>query len=290
MAKLTINEFRLMYPNEDACLDKLFELRFKNLVCPVCEGIKPYSRVKNRRCYQCPDCSHQIYPTAGTVFEKTTTPLTHWFFLIYLQTTTRNGVSAKEVERLMNVCVKIARRIAHQIKKLTLDNDTTPIFGTVEVDESVIGGKLKNKHNSVRKKMSVNDNKTTVMGFVCRNGGVRAKVLDGRKTFKELVRENVDKQSLLITDNYNAYAGLDIEYWKHEIINHVANEYVRGDYHTNTIENYWSNLKRTIKGTHISVSAKHLQKYVDEVSFRYMYRKMPEKMFEAILNRVVSAA
>jgi transposase len=92
--RFTINDFREKYPDSDACLDKLFELRYKNLVCPKCEGDKPFTRVKERRAYQCPSCSHQIYPTKGTIFEKSTTPLLHWFYAIFLQTTTRNGVAA----------------------------------------------------------------------------------------------------------------------------------------------------------------------------------------------------
>src|SRR6478672_10923667 len=121
MRKYTITEFRQDYPNDDACLDKIFKLRFTNLVCPKCENDKPFTRVKNRRSYQCPCCGFQVYPTEGTIFEKTTTPLTYWFYAIFLQTTTRNGVAAKELERQLNVCYKTALRMAHQIKKLMVN-------------------------------------------------------------------------------------------------------------------------------------------------------------------------
>jgi transposase-like protein len=291
MKRYTINEFRLDYPDNDACLDKLFELRYKNLVCPKCEGIKPYSRVKGRKCYQCPDCSHQISPMADTVFEKSSTPLTHWFLVIFMQSITRNGVSAKEIERTINVCYKTALRMSHQVKKLMASKNDVPLFGVIEVDESYHGGKFKNKHNSERKRMKeegIADNKVGVMGFVCRGGEVRAKVMNDAKTFKERVRENVDRQSVIITDSHSAYYGLEVDFYKHEIINHVANEFKRGEAHTNTVENFWSNLKRTIKGTHISVSPKHLQKYVDEVAFRYMNRDNQDKMFELILSRIVA--
>src|ERR1700739_388481 len=116
--KFTIKQFRESYPNDDACLDKIFQLRYKNLVCPKCESDNEFKRVKNRRSYQCPSCAFQIYPTKGTIFEKTTTSLSDWFLIIYMQTTTRNGVSAKEIERTLNVCYKTALRMAHQIKIL----------------------------------------------------------------------------------------------------------------------------------------------------------------------------
>ena len=120
MNKYTIKEFRNDYPNDDACLDRIFQLRYNNLVCPKCEGIKPFVKITNRRAYQCPSCSFQLYPTQGTIFEKTTTPLTYWFQAIYLQTTTRNGVAAKELERQLCVCYKTALRMAHQIKILII--------------------------------------------------------------------------------------------------------------------------------------------------------------------------
>ena len=103
MQKFTITQFKAAYPNDDACLDRIFKLRFSNLVCPKCESDKPFTRVKDRRSYQCPCCGFQVYPTKDTPFEKTTTPLTYWFMAIFLQTTTRNGVAAKELERVLNV-------------------------------------------------------------------------------------------------------------------------------------------------------------------------------------------
>src|SRR5262245_6193508 len=116
MKRFTITQFRAMYPDDDACLDKLFELRFSNLICPKCESDKKFTRVKNRRSYQCPNCAFQVYPTKDTIFEKTTTPLHYWFYAIFLQTTTRNGVAAKELQRQLNICYTTALRMNHQIK------------------------------------------------------------------------------------------------------------------------------------------------------------------------------
>ena len=103
--KYNINQFRKDYPDDDTCLHKLFELRYSNLICPKCDGDKPFTRVKNRRSYQCPCCSFQIYPTAGTPFHNCKKPLTYWFYAIFLMTTTRNGVAAKELERLLRYLI-----------------------------------------------------------------------------------------------------------------------------------------------------------------------------------------
>ena len=292
MNRYTIDEFRAQYPDEDACLDKIFKLRFDNLVCPKCEGIKPYVRVNHRRSYQCPSCAHQIYPTKDTVFEKTTTPLTYWFYAIYLQTTTRNGVAAKELERQLSVCYKTALRMAHQIKKLMADKKSEKLTGIVQIDETYIGMKSSNKHNKERAELaeqgiSAADNKTPVMGFITDDNKIKFEVMSDLKTFKERVKDNVSKDAIIVTDAHAGYSGLDLHFTKHEIINHLKNEYKRGKYHTNSIENCWSNLKRTIKGTHIHVSKKHLQKYVDEVAFRMMNRDKQNEMFEIILNHVV---
>lgn len=291
--RLTINEFRAAYPNDDTCLDKLFQLRYSNLECRCGndQSAHPFTKVKNRRSYQCPACGFQIYPTQGTVFEKTTTPLTSWFYAMYLQTTTRNGVAAKELERQLHICYKTALRMAHQIKILMGNRVIDMLTGIVEIDETYVGGKIGNKHKKVRAaykedKSSV-ENKIGVMGFLSRGNDIKMEVMTDLKTFKERVKANVDKAATIVTDSHNAYIGLNIDFVKHEIINHIENEYKRGDYHTNSIEGAWSQLKRTIKGTHIHVSVEHLQKYVDEVAFRYRYRHEQKTMFETILSHVV---
>ena len=300
MEKYTITQFRNDYPNDDACLDKIWQVRFSNLVCPKCEKEKTYSKVNDKRSYQCSSCSHQIYPTAGTVFEKTSIPLTHWFYAIYLQTTTRNGVAAKELERQLSVCYKTALRMAHQIKKLMASDSIELLSGTIEADETLIGGLEKNKHmkdrinqtekgKRTRKRQHVK--KPIVLGMLQRGGKVKTFVIKNTSAdiMQPLIRKNVEPNSRLITDAHKSYIELKHDYY-HISIKHTMDNYVTyGDEHTNNIEGFWSLLKRTIKGTHIHVSTKHLQKYVDEVAFRYEHREHQDTMFECVVNRVVSA-
>ena len=290
--RYTIDQFRNEYPDNDACLDKLFKLRYTNLVCPKCDSDKPFVRVKSKKSYQCPSCAYQVFPMAGTIFEKTTTPLTHWFYAIYLQTTTRNGVAAKELERQLNVCYTTALRMSHQIKRLMANEKFEKLTGIVETDESYFGMKAANMTKKKRASMinadnSFKDNKTGVMGFISRDGKVRTEVMFGGKTFKERVRDNVSKDAIVVTDSHLGYVGLDLEFAGHESVNHNELEYKRDNWHTNTIEGFWSQLKRTIKGTHIHCDARYLQLYADEVAFRYMNRYKQDTMFETILTHVV---
>lgn len=292
MNKYTIDDLRRDYPDDDACLDRIFKLRYSNLVCPKCDSDKPFTRVKKRRSYQCPACAFQIYPTKGTIFEKTTTPLTYWFYAIFLQTTTRNGVAAKELERLLQISYPTALRMAHQIKRLMANKKPGKLAGIVEADETYVGMKAENMTKKKRASMidannTFRDNKTGVMGFLSRDGMVRVEVMFAGKTFKDRVKENVDKSAIVVTDSHTGYEGLNIEFSQHEMVNHTAGEYKRGKFHTNNIEGFWSQLKRTLKGTHIHCAPEYLQLYADEVAFRYMHRHNQAGMFEAILSHVL---
>lgn len=172
------------------------------------------------------------------------------------------------------------------------DKDFSKLSGQVQIDECYIGMDLRNKHRKERAEMYAKnegkfDNKTPVMGFVTDNKKIRFEVMGDTQTFKDRVKKHVAKNSVIVTDGHQGYSGLNLHYIKHEVVNHFANEFVRDGFHTNAVENAWSCLKRTIKGTHIHVSKKHLQKYVDEVAFRMMNKDKQDIMFETILRNVV---
>lgn len=290
--RYTITEFRKDYPDDDACLHKIFTFRFKGLVCPKCEDDREFTRVNNRKSYQCPNCGFQIYPTAGTPFEKTRIPLTHWFYVIFLQTTTRNGVAAKELERQLNICYTTALRMNHQIKKLMGKKKSTKLNGLVQIDEVYIGQSLVNMSYKKRAKFREDDltkfdNKTAIMGFISDNNEVKFEVMTDNKTFKERVKDNVSTEAIIVTDGHTGYEGLDLHYKGHEVVNHAKGEYKRGIYHVNNVESAWSQVRRTIYGTHVHVSPKYLQLYMDEISFRMMNKDNQDTMFETILSHVV---
>lgn len=295
MKTYTIQQFRERFPNEDACLDYLFQKQYGELTgCPHCAVESKFKRVKNRRSYVCPTCSHQIYPTVGTIFEKTTTPLTLWFYAMYLFSTTRNGVAAKELERQLGVSYKTALRMAHQIKTLMMENSHEKLSGEVTVDEVYLGQLGKNMHAYKKKQKHIVTgiaNKIGVMTLMHKESGrVITQVLGietgSDEALREIVERLVEPESTVVTDAYPPYKKLGQTFAKHVRIQHKKREYVKDGYTTNTNENWNSTLKRMIKGTHIHVSHKHLPKYVAENNFRYMNRSEPEKMFEKILARV----
>ena len=289
MKKLTITQFAQRFPNDDACLQYLWELRYGKMEsCPECNKKADFKKLKGRKAYQCTQCNFQISPMAGTIFEKSTTPLIYWFTAIYLFTTTRNGVAAKELERQFNICYKTALRMAHQIKILIGKRSEMVMSGIVEADEMYLGGKFGNMHAWKRGLLGNNKdyNKTAVFGMVERRGEIIVQVVDNVKqsTLLPMIEEKVTKGSILVTDNAGAYKGVNPVQLNHYVVNHEKGEYVRGILHTNSIEGFWSQVKRTICGTHVQVSKRHLQKYLNECAFRYKMRDQQDKMFDTILS------
>lgn len=267
--KYTIKNLKNDFPNDEACLDFIFKNRWpKGLTCPNCEK-KDFYHVKGRKSYAC-KCGYQVSPTEGTIFHKSSTPLTLWFHAIFLMSQSKNGVAAKELERQLGVTYKCAWRMARQIRLLMTDGDG-PLGGNeiVELDETYVGGKAKGKRGRGAAK------KTPVFGAVERNGKLKTKVvLNVRKlTLMPLIKDMVADNSVIVTDESNSYNGVKKIGHLHESINHSKGQYVDGDVHTNTIEGFWSQFKRSVHGTYHSVSRKHLQLYLDEFSFRYSHRK-----------------
>jgi len=292
--KFTRKQFQAQYPHDAACLQAILERRYgKAEACPSCGVIGKLTRIEGRRAYACKEGCH-TYPCAGTIFEHSPTPLTDWFYAMYLMTATRNGVSAKELQRQLGVTYKCAWRIGHQLRLLMSERAKaqTPgqLSGHIEIDETYVGGKLRKFHG--HGKGEYLKNKATVFGMVQRDGGLRGHVVpnDQLATLWPIIRDNVAIGSTVSTDTHRTYRRLRVLGFNHGRLNHNINEWKRGIHHTNTIEGFWSHLKRGIKSTHASVSKKHLQKYVDEFAFRFNNREAPAEMFQRLLRQVSSVS
>jgi transposase-like protein len=251
-AKFTVKDFLKRFPTDDACLAELFELRFGHKPkCPKCNLRGMFSKRTSRRQYSC-SCGFEIAPTAGTILHKSPTALRDWFFVMYSMTVTRNGISAKEVQRQLGVTYKTAWRMCHQVRKAM--NANKKLTGTVEIDEVYIGGR---KHGKRGRGAA---GKTIVIGAVQRNGSAIAKVVPNLKheQIKPFIFDNVKKGTKIYTDELQGYKFIPKSGYTHDSVQHALKEYVRGKVHTNSVEGFWSYLKRGIKGTHVWVSGKHL--------------------------------
>jgi hypothetical protein len=264
-----IREFQKRFPDEDSCLTHLMRTRFgERFTCFKCQKQATYYRVKNRRSFECEHCGYQVYPTAGTPFEKTRTSLRDWFYVMFLFCETRNGVAAKEVQRQLGVTYKTAWRMCHLIRLYMgyVDGDY-PMGGPgkiVEADETFIGGRT----NWVRVTRRLSWASLSVMAM----------------SLSHIVRF-VKEGSRVHTDEASNFKLLKEKYgYDHEAVDHSAKEYVRGDVHTNSIESFWSQVKRGINGTYVWVSKKHLQLYLREFEYRHNLRKQPALMFEFLLQ------
>lgn len=284
--KYTFAQFKSEYPDDDACLAAIFLKRFGEK--PTCQSCGVYeskfARVTGRRAYVCQWCGHHLYPCAGTEFEHSSTPLSLWFHAIYLMTATRNGVSGKELQRQLGVTYKCAWRIGHQLRKLMAAKAAASggrkLSGHIEVDETYVGGKQPGIRGRGAK------GKTVVFGILERDGNIIAKVVPNvkRETLAPIIEANVAPGSVISSDELSTYQALTRKGYKHGTVTHGKKQYVSGIHHVNGVEGFWSHLKKGIRSTHVSVSAKHLQKYVGEFAFRFDNRKQPASMFESALS------
>src|SRR3984893_763762 len=281
---VSIQEFMQMFPDDDACLEHLFKVRYgANFVCTRCGEIGKFHKLSKMPSYTC-QCGDHIHPMVGTPFYNSHTPLQKWFYAMYLITTTRHGVPAKELQRQLSVNYKTAWRMGHEIRKYLgfVDGDA-PLSGHIEADETMIGGK-----RSSGKRGRGAPGKTVVFGMLEREGGVMTKIVENvrRATLEPHILANVKKGSTVSTDELKSYAKLARRGYEHGTVNHGAEEWVKGIHHTQGIEGFWSILKRSIHGTHIHVSRKHLAKYLAEFEFRWNLRDDPASMFPLLLKRL----
>ncbi|MFC2071406.1 IS1595 family transposase [Chloroflexota bacterium] len=285
MERYTITHLNKDFPNDDACLEWLKNHLYPDGIhCPICDKVTKHHKDTNRPSYSCDYCGHHFHPTVGTIFEKSTTPLKLWFHAIFLMSSTRCGISAKQIERETGVTYKTAWRMFNQIRTL-LCEDTKSLTGEVEVDETYVGG----KRHGTRGRGA--EGKTPVVGAVQRKGKVVAKAVPHvkRSVLVPFMNKTVSRDATLYTDEFPAYDHMTRIGYRHLRIEHGARVYARGDVHTNSIEGFWSLVKRGISGVYHAVSPKYLQSYLDEYTFRYNHRKDEKAMFKTVLSQITTS-
>jgi transposase-like protein len=273
----TLMEAIKYFSDDLLCINFIASMRWVDgeATCPKCGETKT-SFLSTRKIWKCKACKKQFSVKVGTIFEDSPIGLDKWLMAIWMITNCKNGVSSYEIHRAIGITQKSAWFMLHRIRLAMENGSIEKLSGEVECDETYIGGLSKNMHKSKRERVVKGRGmvgKACVMGMVERKGRVRAKVIAwaDTNTLNENIRENVESGSNVFTDDHGGYRHMGDEY-THGIINHAV-EYVNGNIHTNSIENFWSLLKRTIKGTYVSVAPEHLQKYVEEQSFRFNARK-----------------
>jgi transposase len=255
--------------------------------------------VASRPSYSCDTCGHHLHPTAGTIFHKSSTGLDLWFRAVFLMSSTRCGVSAKQIEREIGVTYKTAWRMANKIRTMLMDQDgdPEPLEGEVEMDETLIGGKARRAVRAAQRASGGKNrgplvDRAQVFGAVERGGRVRANVVQDRGyyTLAAQAKAYVLPSSTVFTDDYGAYKTIGKGYNAHHRINHSERVYVDGNVHTQTIEGFWALLKGGLGGTYHSVSRKYLQTYLNEFAWRYNHREDRQPMFLSLLAQATLPA
>ena len=278
------------FHSEERCRTYLETLRWPKgkVVCPRC-GKQSISRIEDRQQYDCNSCRYQFSVTAGTIFHDSHLPLWKWFLATYTMIESKKGVSANQIKRMLKVSYKTAWYLCHRIRAAMKEINPEPLTGTVEADETLVGGKR------LRRRSNYRDNKAMVMGVIQRDGKVRLEMADVKH--KDLSREmahaflrrhTLPELERLITDEHWAYREFADKDTRHEMVNHGDKEWVRGDVHTNTAENVWSLLQRSIIGSYHKLSFKHLDAYLDELEWRFNNRQNPY-LFRETLRKLLGA-
>jgi transposase-like protein len=291
---MTVAQWETAFPTEDACCAYLVRHRWPmGIRCPRCGSERVYDLKTRQWHWECPDCrkggAYRFSHITGTIFENTNKPLRQWFRVIHTMLTSKKGVSALQIYRTMGFgSYKTAWYMCHRVRAGLANEEFRRLIGIVEIDETYVGGKGKNRHGkhdrNPRDHGRSVDRKSIVIGAVERKGNVVARVIERAdvKTIIHFVNETVShKVSLIAHDNWTPYRALPKKF-EHKAINHYAKQYVVGAVHTNTIEGFWSILKRGVVGTYHKVSRKYLPLYVAEFQFRYNNRNNDDIFGEAI--------
>jgi hypothetical protein len=276
----TLPELFQYFNYEEKARDFLEKMRWPDgrIICPIC-GVRGAYRNADMRNYTCRDtkCQARFTVTVGTMMENTKLPLAKWFAAIWLITAHKKGISSCQLARDLGIGQKAAWFLNHRIRQMVTEKAPELLQDIVSIDECYVGGRWANMKKTKRTKLqeSGKETKIAVMGLMEREGKARLTVI-GINSFKDVVRKNVDKAAILVTDEHLGYKGLDAEYNGHVTINHSQLEFMRDGFTTNNIEGMFSQLKRMIIGIYHQVSPIHLHRYCEEASYRFNTRKIKD--------------
>lgn len=271
------------------CIVKLEELKWKgNPICPYC-GSKKSTKRKGSFRHQCHSCNAAYSVLVGTIMESTKLPLPKWFLAMFLITNAKKGISSLQLARDLGVNKNTAWYLQKRIRQ-AMNEDDQILKGLVETDETYVGGSLTNKNEKLKEGRGYNQSgmvhKTPVLGMIERKGKIIVKVLNKAwgQEIKPILKEKLAKESELITDGFGGYKDLGEHFSNHVILNHSKKIRKIGVYHTNTIEGFWSMLKRSIIGQYHKISINHLQDYLNEMAFKYNYRNREDAFNTLLFN------
>lgn len=288
--EFSVREFFARFPTEEACLEHIMSVRFggTRLDCPKCGVVgATFHKLATRRVYSCSHCGHGIAPTANTILHDTRTPLVSWFYAMYLFCTTRHGVSGKELQRQLGVTYKTAYRMGQQIRDLMGKGDFDGLLrGHIEADEAYVGGR-----QAGGKRGRGTSNKTVVFGMKERGGPMVTEVVPNVReiTLAEQFLPRVERGATVSTDELRSYRLLTEEGYSHGTVKHGIKQYAMTDeagirHHVNHVESFWKLFKNSVRSTHVHISAKHMQRYLDEFTFRQNHRERVNGMFDLLVG------
>jgi transposase-like protein len=302
-SRYSLREFLAEFPDDEACLQYLWRERYspdgKHAYCPKCERereFKRYATKQQRQSWTCLGCGHHVHPTAGTIFAKSSRPLTDWFYVMFLVSSSRCGVAAKQVERELGCNYKTAWRMLNRVRNELMKQNDEPLSGQVEADEAYFGGQI---HEGERKRLRAQGrpnrgpatkSRAVIFAAIERGGRMRAETI-GTSDFQKQIgiaacaklHEFVLPKSMVFTDEFGAYNSLGKRY-VHRRIRHSERVYVSGDVHTNTVEGFFGHFKTDVRGTHHAISRKWLGSYLNEWVWKWNHRDDDEAMFRQLLT------